>query len=78
MRCPNPECDSFTHRVQDTDGRPDSLTMRTCICPKCGKIFSTVEYYVDSGKAMELYMEYVKPGMLEVEKARRDLGTVSD
>lgn len=73
MRCPNPECDSYSHRVKDTDGRLEDLTMRLCQCQKCGMVFSTAEYYIDAENARRLHMDYIKPGILDLNKARREL-----
>ncbi len=72
MQCPNPECGGYTHRVDDTDGRQDSFTVRRCFCPDCGHTFGTVEYPVDSETAKLLYMEYVRPSVLAMETAKRD------
>jgi len=71
MQCPNPECDGYTHRVDDTDGRQESFTMRRCFCPTCGLQFSSVEYPVDSESGKRIYMEYVQPHVLANEQARR-------
>ena len=73
MRCPNPSCDGYSHRVDDTDGRQESFTMRRCFCPVCGHQFSTVEYPVDSMSGRSLYSDYIQPGVLGIEKARRGL-----
>ena len=71
MRCPNPECSSYSHRVEDTDGRQDPLTFRSCRCPQCGHHFDTVEYPVASEAATRIFQEFVLPNIRQVEFGRR-------
>ncbi len=72
MQCPKVGCGGYTHRVDDTDGRQDSFTMRRCFCPECGHQFATIEYPVDAETGQKLYLEYVKPAVLAMEAAKRD------
>lgn len=74
MRCPNPDCNSYYHKVLDTESRIDSLTKRVCTCPKCGLVFETAEYYVGSERARKIYQEHILPGVLALEKEWRDRG----